>query len=123
MGDGLQDRGVLIVEDESMIAMLLEDMVTELGHRVVATAATLEQAIQAVTSPEIDFAILDVNLGGTMSLPVAQMLRDRKVPFVFATGFGSLGLAPEWRQTPTLQKPFRARELDRIMHEVLGEKM
>jgi CheY-like chemotaxis protein len=112
-------RRVLIVEDESMVAMLIEHIVAELGHRVIATAATLDAATEAIAGASVDFAILDVNLCGRSSFPVAELLAARKIPFVFATGYGRRGLPPEWHHTPVLQKPFRTRDVGRAMRAAL----
>jgi CheY-like chemotaxis protein len=102
---------VLIVEDEAVVAMLLEDMLADLGHEAVAVAGRIDKALELARSAEIDLAILDVNLNGQPTYPVAEILKSRGVPFAFATGYGVSGLAEEWRSTPVLQKPFHAREL------------
>ena len=108
-------RRVLIVEDEGMVAMLLEDMLAELGHHVVATTGKIERAIQLVSENAIDFAVLDVNVNGEPSYSLASVLEKRGIPFAFATGYGSSGLEPQWRTTPALQKPFQMRDLERII--------
>lgn len=102
---------VLVIEDEALVAMLIEDMLADLGHRVVATAGRLDQGLAAADQDGFDIALLDVNLAGQNSYPIAEKLRARRVPIVFATGYGAAGLQPEWRDTPTLQKPFQTFEL------------
>lgn len=97
---------VLVVEDEMTIALLLEDMLVELGHEVVDLAMRLPQALDLAASREIDLAILDVNLDGRMSFPVADVLLARGVPFVFATGYGALGVDPRYRGAVVVAKPF-----------------
>jgi CheY-like chemotaxis protein len=110
----------LVVEDESLVAMLIEDMVLDLGWEVVAVAGRLSEALPVAESGTIDFAILDVNLGsGTFSYPVADVLRARQIPFVFATGYGRAGLENGYRAIPTLQKPFDRRTLEKVIHEAL----
>ena len=84
---------VLVVADEMRIALLVEDMLIELGHEVVGLAMRLAQALALAENAEIDFAILHVNLDGRMSFPVAEVLEARGVPFVFATGYGSGALS------------------------------
>lgn len=116
----LGGRRVLIVEDEGMVAMLLEDMLTELGHDVIATVNKLERAVQLIAETAIDFAILDVNLDGEHTYSLADLLRARDIPFVFATGYSSSGLSQEWRSAPMLQKPFQAQELSRVMRDLLA---
>jgi CheY-like chemotaxis protein len=83
-------KRVLVVEDEMTIALLIEDMLTDLGHEVVGLAMRLPQAMELAATAIVDLAILDVNLDGRMSFPVADLLSARGVPFVFATGYGSL---------------------------------
>ncbi len=97
---------VLIVEDEMTIALLLEDMVEELGHQVAGLAMRLPQAMELATSRAFDLAILDVNLDGHMSYPVAEVLAGRGVPYVFATGYGATGIEPRYRDGVILKKPY-----------------
>src|SRR5271165_2043073 len=80
---------VLLVEDEAMIAMLIEDMLADLGCDVVATAGQLGEAVSLARSGSFDLAFLDLNLRGVPSYPVAQALRERGIPFAFVTGYGT----------------------------------
>ncbi|HUQ34755.1 MAG TPA: response regulator [Aestuariivirga sp.] len=102
---------VLVVEDEAIIAMMLEDMLTDLGHEVAATAGRLDQAMKLVAIQLFDFAILDVNLNGEETYPLAARLKELGVPFIFSTGYGATGLNKEWRAVPLLQKPFEVQSL------------
>jgi DNA-binding response OmpR family regulator len=108
-------RRVLVVEDEVIVGMLVEDMLQELGYEVAALSTHLDQAVQLARSIDIDFAVLDLNLNGHMSYPVADALRERGVPYLFATGYGAKILVPPYAGTPTLQKPFHLDELRRIL--------
>jgi CheY-like chemotaxis protein len=108
---------VLVIEDEGMVAMLLVDMLTGLGHRVVGTAGRLDKAAVLVAETAIDFAILDVNLDGQHSYSIAASLKERGIPFVFATGYGGSGLRSEWKETPVLQKPFTERDLQQVIRK------
>ncbi len=117
----LQGRRVLVVEDEMMIAMLVEDMLAELGCAVVGPAHALDAALEiALTDSAIDAALLDVNLGGKPVFPVADALREKGVPAIFSTGYGDAGLRDADRGAPVLQKPFRAGDLARALSEALG---
>jgi CheY-like chemotaxis protein len=107
----LQGKKVLIVEDEALITMLFEDILEDLACQVVGPAMNVRQALELAQSAEIDVAILDVNLGGESSFPVAALLRSREVPLVFSSGYGSQGLPPEWQDRPTLPKPFTSDEV------------
>ena len=107
MSQAFSGRRVLIVEDESLVAMLLETILEDMGCTPVGPAATVDEALRMASDGEpVDAALLDVNVAGRQVFPVAEALRDRGVPFVFSTGYGEGGLPDEWRGQPTLQKPF-----------------
>ena len=102
---------ILIVEDESLVAMMIEDMLTDLGHQVVATSGRMADASKLASDASADLAILDVNLNGEETYPLATSLAARKIPLIFATGYGTSGIRAEWSGVPVLQKPFQSREL------------
>ncbi len=112
---------VLIVEDEMLLAMNLEDMLQELGHEVVAVATRIPQALTFASSSDIDLAILDLNLSGALSFPVADVLRNRAVPFLFATGYGFHGLTENYRSEYVLAKPYVIRELEKAIASVMAD--
>lgn len=100
-------RSILVVEDEPLIAMMLEDFLDTLGHRLAGTADCVKSALAAVSAGGIDAAILDVNLrGGEKSWPVADALADGGIPFIIATGGTSDSVSERHRECPTLAKPF-----------------
>ena len=109
---------VLVVEDEMMVSMLIEDMLTDLGCIVVGPAARLDEAITLAESEQIDCAVLDVNLGGQPIFPLADILRAKGAPFAFATGYGDAGLRDVDKGSLVLQKPFRETDLARILGEL-----
>ncbi|MCQ8783936.1 response regulator [Mangrovibrevibacter kandeliae] len=111
----LEGLRVLVVEDESLVAMQLEDMLLDLGCAVVGPAMRLSRALEMAAEAGIDIAILDVNLGGERVYPVAQMIRDRKIPIVFATGYGRAGVDAVWHDCPILQKPYTENQLAEMM--------
>jgi CheY-like chemotaxis protein len=109
-------RRVLVVEDEMMIAMLVEDMLAELGCAVVGPAHALDTALDlARTELALDCALLDVNLGGQPVFAVADALREKGVPAIFSTGYGDAGLREIDRGAPVLQKPFRSGDLAKAL--------
>lgn len=110
---------VLLVEDEAPIALLMEDMLIELGHDVVEIAAHLEPALEAAQSDEIDFALLDINLNGLNSFPVADALDARHIPYAFATGFGLQGIAEAYRDRPLVKKPFLMQDLAKLIDKAV----
>jgi CheY-like chemotaxis protein len=109
---------VLVVEDEMMVSMLIEDMLSDLGCVVVGPAARLDEAIELARTSELDCAVLDVNLGGQPIYPLADILREAGRPFAFATGYGDAGVRDVDRGTPVLQKPFREGDLARVLSEL-----
>jgi CheY-like chemotaxis protein len=102
---------ILIVEDEMLVAMNIEDMLLELGHEVAGLASRLGPALALAREGRFEAAMLDVNLAGEASFPVADILIERGIPFLFATGYGRQGIEERYRDRPILQKPFRAAEL------------
>ncbi len=118
----LNGLNVLVVEDESLVLFNLEDTLTELGCIIVGPAMRLQQAQELLAAaPEIDVAILDVNLGGVPVFPIAEQLRGRGIRIVFATGYGREGLPDEWRAYPVLMKPYMADDVERALRELVLE--
>src|SRR5690348_2145359 len=95
-----------VVEDEAIIAFMIEDMLSELGFAQVVHAPSIPKALAALESAQPDVAILDVNVAGSPIYPVADKLRARGVPLAFASGYGRSGLPEEWAQATVIQKPF-----------------
>ena len=101
------------------IAFMIEDMLVELGHEVVELAMRLPEALQAAERADIDIAILDVNLDGHRSFPVADILIKRNIPFAFATGYGAAGLDAAYRDRPVLAKPFLSEDLRKLLSQTI----
>jgi CheY-like chemotaxis protein len=112
---------VLLVEDEAIIAMLMEDMLAEFSCDVLETVGELDAATAAAMTTRFDMAFVDVNLGGNPAYPVADILRARGIPFAFVTGYGSAGGAADYADVPVLQKPFRAQELEAIIERLRAQ--
>ena len=106
---------VLVVEDEAMVAMMLEDMLDDLGCAVVGPAASLQKGLELARSAAVDAAVLDVNLAGEKVFPIADVLTERGIPFVFATGYGRAGLREQDTARPVVQKPYSAQDLARTL--------
>lgn len=109
---------VLIVEDEMVVAMLIEDMVSELGYEVSGVASQVDEAISQVERGGFDLAILDVHLNGKQVFPLADLLLQKDIPFMFATAYGERGIPAVYRQRPVLQKPFSPLELKKALLEL-----
>lgn len=116
--DVLTGLRILLVEDEAMIAMLFEDMLLDSGATVVGPASGVKTALDAISTEEIDAALLDVNLGGEQSFAVADALTERNIPFVFVTGYGGAGVRDRYPDAPTLQKPFVTDDLERALTQL-----
>ena len=116
----LSNRKVLVVEDEMMIAMLIEDMLDEFGCKLVGPATNVPRALELIGKESIAVAVLDLNLDGKDTYAIADALQRKNVPFIFATGYGSTGLRQEYGNRPVLQKPFQARDLETALTEALN---
>jgi len=111
----LRNLRILVVEDEGLVAMLAEDMLTDLGCEVRASAASVMQAMRAIKAATFDLALLDVNLRGESVFPVAEALEQLGVPFVFATGYGTQGVREDLRDHPVVSKPFGPDQLKQAL--------
>lgn len=116
---GLPGQRILVVEDEAMIAMLLEDFLEELGCVVVGPFGSVDHALASLEDQAIDAAIFDVNLRGERSYPIADWLASRDLPFLFITGYGQSGLDPGYRDRQVLQKPFTSDSLRQALQTLL----
>ena len=110
----LSGMTILVEEDEPLVAMMVEDMLADLGCIVVGPAMQLAEGLRLAETAEFDAAVLDVNLNGGRSFPIADMLKDRGIPFLFATGYGG-GEALEGRQDPVIQKPYQMERLAEML--------
>ena len=109
---------VLVVEDEMTIAMLIEDMVSELAYQVAAVVPRLEDAMRFLDTDTFDLAMLDVHLNGKTVFPFAAELEAREIPFLFATAYGARGIPAQFRGHVVLQKPFGPVEMRRALTDL-----
>lgn len=122
-GDGdrpLEGLTVLLVEDEPLVAMLVEEMLDEFGATEIRQATSVAQALSLAGEHRIDVAVLDVNLGGELAYPIAARLEAASVPFVFATGYGRRGIPERWADRTVIQKPFSRETLAASLQTALG---
>lgn len=112
-------RRVLIVEDEMFVAMLIEDMLSELGHEVAGMASRVSTALPLIDTLDFDLAILDVNLAGEMSFPIADAIARKGLPYLFASGYGRQGIVPAHSHRPVLSKPFSSGDLQSAIRSAL----
>lgn len=120
MTPGLQGLRILVVEDEFLVASLIQDFLETAGCRVAGPIARLAEAVKAAQVETCDAAVLDVNLGGHRVYPVAEVLSRRRIPFVFVTGYDADALPSEYHQRPMVHKPFRVKELLNAVFDVVN---
>jgi PAS domain S-box-containing protein len=117
--DAVRGRRIIIVEDAVLLALELEAGLTEAGAKVVGTAADIDEAMR-LADTQFDVAVLDANLNGTPVTPVAELLRQRGKPFIFATGYGDAAPAPEGFDAPVVRKPYNVAQIAAAVAEALG---
>ena len=105
---------MLLVEDEALVAMMIQECLTESGHSVIGPISRAADALQAAKEVEFDAAILDINLGDGMAYPVADIVAARGVPFVFVTGYEADTVDERFSHVPVLQKPIERQMLQRL---------
>ncbi len=110
---------VLIAEDEMTVAMMLEDLMEWAGYRVLLVAR-LARGLELAVAEPIDAAILDINLAGESSFPLADALQQRRIPFMFASGYGREGLSERHRDAMVLQKPYGMSEIKAALSALLA---
>lgn len=116
---GLQ---VLVVEDEGVVALLIEDMLEELGCTVAASVSSLSAAIEAAGTLTFDVALLDVNLNGQQVFPVAELLQGRQMPLLFSTGYGRVGVPERFQDYEVLLKPFDKAQLEQKLRATIDRR-
>lgn len=120
MKNEIEDRRVLVVEDEALVAMLIEFTLLEMGASVIGPITDLPGAVKAAQTATFDVAILDIDLNGEDSYPAADIIRSRQLPFIFHTGHGdSTALASSYPGIPVLQKPSEPAEVVRILASLM----
>jgi DNA-binding response OmpR family regulator len=113
---------ILVVEDEPIIAIMLDDMLQEIGYRVVASVTRVAAAVDVIGRENIDIALLDVNLGIEKIDPVADLLAERSCPFIFTTGYGKTGVPAAHADHGIVQKPFHIDALAAALRQEITRK-
>jgi CheY-like chemotaxis protein len=117
-----QGLKALVVEDETIVAFLIEDMLTELGCETVWLANNVSSAMSILGENRPDIVVLDVNLAGSDAYTVAEHLSREQIPFIFATGYGREGISNRWARRPVIQKPFQFEGLEQALRAALDDK-
>jgi DNA-binding response OmpR family regulator len=115
----LRGKRILVVEDEVLIAVMVQDMLSDLGTTVIGPAATISDALALAEAEDIDAAILDVNVRGVRIDPVAEVLWARSIPVLFATGYGEVKLL-NGQQATVIDKPYSREKLLRGLEQIFG---
>lgn len=108
----------LIVEDEPLVAMLVEDAIAELGLTASGPATRVDKALQLIEEQTFDGAILDVNLAGEPVYPVAALLRERKIPFLFLTGYAEEAIHGDFDKMLIVRKPFTVDQIQAAIRQL-----
>jgi CheY-like chemotaxis protein len=117
----LRDRRILVVEDEYLVAMSLAEALQDAGSIVLGPVSSVDKAIKTIESePHIDGAVLDVNLGGVLAYPVADMLIARKIPFVFTSGYEDNVLRNRYAHVKNCPKPYLFRAIEEALVEAMS---
>jgi|SRR5688572_11906131 CheY-like chemotaxis protein len=114
-----QKARFLLIEDEALILLNVQSMLNELGWEVTGTAAKIDAALDLAQTGLFEAAIIDLNLGGVLTYPVADILRDRAIPFAFTTGYGRAVIEDGYEQVPVLHKPFSHEQLKAMVGQLL----
>ena len=112
-------EGWLIVEDEALVAILIEDAITELGLRVIGPAGRVAAALALLDQHHPQGALLDLNLAGEAVYPVAAVLVERQIPFAFLTGYGQSSVLSDYANRPVLQKPFMSGQIQAVIRQIV----
>jgi len=113
---------VLIIEDEPIIAMDLELLLLDAGYEIVGVTGRIDKALLFVESEILDAAVLDANLGGVTSAPIADALSALKVPFLVLSGYQTSQMPQALRDAPSLQKPASSAQLIETLHGMLAAR-
>jgi CheY-like chemotaxis protein len=111
---------ILVVEDETLVAIMVQDMLEELGFAVLGPAGSVAAAFTLLDGAAPAAAVLDCNLGQEKVWPIAERLQHERVPFVFSTGYGAAGIDPRFTSAPVLAKPYDRASLRTALERVLG---
>jgi two-component sensor histidine kinase/CheY-like chemotaxis protein len=118
----LPARRIMVVEDEALVALVLADQLGELGLSVIGPCSSVAEAKAIAENGEFEAAILDVNLGGELVYPVAELLSARGIPFVFVTGYGRESIDRRFAEAPVLEKPVEMESLEHLFGEDTSER-
>lgn len=112
-------KRIFVIEDDPLMAMLLDDVLDVFGYEVAAMSAFMEDALSMLETQQFDAAILDINIHGFMCYEIAEQLQKKGIPFLFSTGYHPTTLPKEYQDCPTLQKPYDINQLKVQLDKIL----
>jgi DNA-binding NtrC family response regulator len=119
----ISGKHVLLVEDQTIIALDTEGMLLDLGAASVRSFTTANDALAWLATVRIDVGVLDVSLGDATSFPIAELLAEQRTPFIFTTGYGDSGMIPKaFADVPIVRKPYLLEGLSRALSKCLAER-
>jgi CheY-like chemotaxis protein len=116
----IKSKRALIIEDESLMSLLLEYLLQVLGYTVVGMCPSIEESVSFIEKEQFDFAVVDINLRGSDAYSVADKLTDSGIPFIFSTGYDIVKLLKPYREYPTLHKPYELKSLKTALEQLLS---
>jgi len=116
----IHSYSVFIVEDETLLRLMISEMLEELSHHVSSEAGRIEQALLLANAAEFDIALLDVNVAGRLITPIAEIVASRNRPMIFVTGYGRDGIPGPFRDRPTVRKPFMLEKLQQTIDHTMA---
>ena len=123
MGDqvGLPGRTILIIEDSPLVAANLEEILLELGCKVVGPAGTMSDALRLSEQGDFDAAMVDLNIRGSKAFSILKILAQQQIPFLLVTGYADWSMPEEWSQAPRMPKPFNKEMVERSLLSLFHE--
>ena len=118
----LQGLRVFIIEDEALISMMTEDMLSDFGCMSVGVATNVKEALEQAARIDCDAVVMDINLHGEQTFAVARLLSQKRIPFIFTTGYSADGIPEDLRHVPILQKPFQERDFAEALVTAVRDK-
>ena len=117
----LAGRRILVVEDEMLVLRNIEMALADVGCSAVSAAASVMEALSLLTQHSFDAAVIDINLGGDKSYPIADKLAEQNIPFAFSTGYGDHGARSDFNHRPVLKKPYLAADLVAVFEKLMAD--
>lgn len=120
---GLRGKIILVVEDSPLVAIVAQEILVELGCKVVGPAGTMADALRLCEQGDFDAALVDLNIRGAKAFPLLTILARRQIPFILVTGYADWSMPDEWSRTPRMPKPFNREMADSSLLNLFEEEL